>query len=69
MNNIDKKMLEHAEKVLDNQFLYKTFYFKKGTRPKYCILMEKPGKYINDEEETELNNLISNDNRIESYFT
>ena len=67
MNNIDKKMLESAKIALDKQFLHKTFYFKKGTEPKYCILMEKPGKYINNEE-AELNNLISNDNHIESYL-
>ncbi|MBL7148924.1 MAG: hypothetical protein ISS80_02510 [Candidatus Cloacimonetes bacterium] len=67
MNNIDKRMLKFASEVLDNQYLYKTFYFKKGTNPKYCILMEKPGKYIRNEEE-ELKKIISNNNRIESYL-
>ena len=65
MNDIDKRMLEYARGVLNNKFLQKTFYFKKGTNPKYCVLMEKPGKYINNEEE-ELRGLKSNENNIES---
>lgn len=67
MNHIDSKMLKFAKEVLGNQFSHKTFYFKKGTNPKYCVLMGNPDKYINKEKE-ELNILINNENNIESFL-
>jgi uracil-DNA glycosylase len=69
MSDIDKSMFRCAKRVLNNQFLHKTFYFRKGTNPKYCILMEKPGKYLkNENEKEELEKLISVNTPIGNYL-